>query len=100
MAKKQSVSSVQDGQIKKKKMLIKSKMKKRIDYSDIPASTLKELAGAKRVGRPSKGDAKQLIAIRIDVELLAKLKKLAAKKDNYYQTLIHEILEAAVKKAA
>lgn len=100
MVKKQSVSSVRGGPIKKKEMSTRTKKNSKIDYSDIPASTDKELTNAKRVGRPSKGDAKQLIAIRIDVELLAKLKKLAAKKDNYYQTLIHEILEAAVKKAA
>ena len=72
----------------------------KIDFSDIPESTDEELARAKRVGRPSTGNAKQLIAFRIEPALLAKLRKLAAKKGRPYQTLLHEILESAVKKAA
>jgi predicted DNA binding CopG/RHH family protein len=71
-----------------------------IDFSDIPESTDDELAGARRVGRPKTGQAKQLIAFRIDPKLLTKLRKLAAKKRRPYQTLLHEILESAVKKAA
>ncbi len=72
----------------------------RIDFSDIPESTDTELAKARRVGRPSTGRAKQLIAIRIDPEVLSKLRKLAAKKRRPYQTVLHEILESAVNKAA
>ena len=71
-----------------------------IDFSDIPESTDAELANARRVGRPKTGQAKQLIAFRIDPELLAKLRKLAAKKGRPYQTFLHELLESAVKKAA
>ena len=72
----------------------------KIDFSDIPESTDAELARARRVGRPRTGRAKQLIAVRIDPEVLTKLRKLAAKKRRPYQTVLHEILESAVKKAA
>ena len=71
-----------------------------INYSDIPESTDEELKRARRVGRPTTGNAKQLIAIRIDPKLLSALRKLASKQDKPYQTLIHELLEKAAKKAA
>ena len=73
---------------------------KKIDFSDIPESTDAELKRAKKIGRPSTGQAKQLIALRISPILLSKLKKLAAKKGKPYQTYIHESLEALIKKAA
>ena len=71
-----------------------------IDFSDIPESTDEELKRAKRVGRPTTGRAKRLIAIRIDPALLASLRKLASRLGKPYQTLIHELLEKAAKKAA
>ncbi len=71
-----------------------------IDFSDIPDSTDEELRRARRVGRPSTGNAKQLIAIRIDPKVLSRLRKMAAAQDKPYQTLIHELLERATKKAA
>jgi len=52
------------------------------------------------VGRPRTGQAKQLIAIRISPGLLAQLRRLAAKQDKPYQTLIHELLEKAAQKLA
>jgi predicted DNA binding CopG/RHH family protein len=67
----------------------------KIDFSDIPESSDEELKRARRVGRPSTGRAKQLIAIRLDPRLLVRLRKLAAKKSKPYQTLIHELLEQA-----
>src|SRR5262245_16916430 len=70
----------------------------RLDFSDIPESTDEELKRARRVGRPRTGNAKQLIAIRIDPRLLAQLRRLAAKQSKPYQTLIHELLERAAKK--
>jgi uncharacterized protein (DUF4415 family) len=73
---------------------------RKIDFSDIPESTDTELKRAKRVGRPSTGRAKQLIAIRIDPKLLTTLRKLAEKQEKPYQTLIHELLEAAARKSA
>jgi predicted DNA binding CopG/RHH family protein len=72
----------------------------RIDFSDIPESTEAELRRARPVGRPKSGSAKQLIAIRISPGLLARLRRLAAKKSKPYQTLIHELLEKAANRAA
>jgi uncharacterized protein (DUF4415 family) len=71
----------------------------RIDFSDIPESTNEELGRARRVGRPKSENAKQLIAIRISPRLLAQLRRLAAKRDKPYQTLIHELLEQATRKS-
>ncbi len=48
-----------------------------------------------RVGRSKTGNAKQLIAIRISPKLLSRLRRLAAKRDKPYQTLIHELLGKA-----
>ena len=71
-----------------------------IDFSDIPESTADELRRARRVGRPSSGMAKQLIAIRLSPRLLSQLRKMAAKRGKPYQTLIHELLEKAAAHAA
>jgi uncharacterized protein (DUF4415 family) len=67
----------------------------RIDFSDIPESTTAELKRARRVGRPKSPHAKQLIAIRIDPRLLARLRRLAHRRQKPYQTMIHELLERA-----
>ena len=82
------------------KKSVKHTSKSKIDFSDIPELTDKELSKAKRVGRPNSDNPKQLIAFRIDPRLLNKLKKLAILKNKPYQTLLHELLELAVKKAA
>lgn len=97
MARKQSASSAPANRPPKS---AKSTSDHKIDFRDIPESTDEELARARRVGRPITGNAKQLIAFRIEPALLAKLRKLAAKKGRPYQTLLHEIIESAVKKAA
>jgi uncharacterized protein (DUF4415 family) len=68
---------------------------RRIDFSEIPESTDAELKRAGRVGRPKSAHAKQLIAIRLDPRLLARLRRLAREKEKPYQTLIHELLEKA-----
>ena len=97
MTRKQSASSVRG---KRPARSAKHISDRKIDFSDIPESTAEELARATRVGRPSTGKAKQLIAFRIEPALLAKLRKLAAKKGRPYQSLLHEIIESALKKAA
>ena len=71
-----------------------------IDFSDIPESKPEELKRAVRIGRPSTGMAKQMIAFRIAPSLLAKIRKLAAKRETPYQTLLHELLEDAMDKRA
>jgi predicted DNA binding CopG/RHH family protein len=72
----------------------------RIDFSDIPESTDAELKRARRVGRPSTGQAKQLIAIRMSPRLLADIRRRAAQRSMPCQTLIHEMLEKAAAGAA
>lgn len=69
-----------------------------IDFSDIPELTGEDLKRARRVGRPKSPHAKQLIAIRIDPRLLARLRRLAQSKQKPYQTLIHELLERAASR--
>ena len=68
-----------------------------IDFSDIAESTDAELKRARHVGRPKTGNAKRLIAIRIHPRLLARLRRLAARQEKPYQTLIHELLEKAAR---
>jgi predicted DNA binding CopG/RHH family protein len=92
MAKKRFASSPRAGQARKSATPMRVKP---IDFSDLPDSTDAELRRARRVGRPKSGNAKQLIAIRISPELLVRLRRLAAKRDKPYQTLIHELLEQA-----
>lgn len=70
-----------------------------IDYSDIPEITDQQIARARR-GRPVTGNAKKSIALRVDLVLLADLKRMARNKGKPYQTLIHEILVKAVKRTA
>jgi uncharacterized protein (DUF4415 family) len=72
-----------------------------IDLSDIPEMTADEMKRARGVGRPRTGHAKDLIAIRISPRLLQQLRRLAAKQNKPYQTLIRELLEdAAAKRVA
>lgn len=72
----------------------------KINFSDIPELTNKQLSSLKRVGRPKQDKVKKMIALRVDEILLKKLKTLAKKKKIPYQTLLHILLEDAVKKAA
>jgi len=98
MAKKQSGSSARARRAAKS---AKPMPDSAIDFSDIPESTDAELRRARRVGRPKSGrPPRQLIAIRIDPSLLMRLRKLAALQNKPYQTLIHDLLERAVQKAA
>ena len=97
MIKKQSASSAR---VKPPAKHARHMPDSRIDFSDIPESSDAELIPARRVGRPTTGRAKHLIAIRLDPRLLAHLRHLAARQRKPYQTLVHELLEAAVKRAA
>lgn len=68
---------------------------RKIDFSDIPERSDAELRTMKRVGRPPLGSsARQLIAIRIDPEVLRWTKREAKRRGVGYQTLINEILAA------
>jgi uncharacterized protein (DUF4415 family) len=95
MAKKSSASSARAARAARSAKHIPDSQ---IDFSDIPESTEAELRRARRVGRPTTGNAKHLIAIRISPNVLWKLRRLAAKQSKPYQTYIHELLERAVSK--
>lgn len=97
MKKKQSASSALGKRVSRNVRHIPDH---KLDFSDIPESTPEELKRAKRVGRPSTGHAKQLIAIRLNPSLLATLRKIAVRQSKPYQTLIHELLEKSVRKIA
>ena len=97
MKKKRSESSVHGKRVARN---VRHMPDSQVDFSDIPESTDEELRRARRVGRPSTGMAKQLIAIRLSPRLLAQLRKMADKQGKPYQTLIHELLERAASHAA
>ena len=97
MRRKRSASSARGKRVAKN---VKHIPDSQIDFSDIPEATNEQLKRMRRVGRPSTGMAKQLIAIRLSPRLLATLRKLAAKQGKPYQTLIHELLEKAASRAA
>jgi len=99
MARRKSVSSVQGKQTKKS---VKHISDDEIDYSDIHELSDGQLSRMKRVGRPPLGTShRQLIAIRIDPDVLEKIRKAASRSGKGYQTLINEILaKFASKKSA
>lgn len=72
---------------------------RRIDYSDIPESSPEQLRVMRRVGRPPLGDEpRQLIAIRVDPDVLDRFRKEARRRRVGYQTLINEVLAQHVRK--
>jgi uncharacterized protein (DUF4415 family) len=71
----------------------------KIDFSDIPDSSPKQLQAMRRVGRPPLGArARQLIAIRVDPDVLAEFRKEARRRRVGYQTLMHAALAQHVRK--
>ena len=96
--KKISESSVRDWGIGKKKAVTR---KRKIDYSDIPPLSDRQLASMRRIGRPPLGEEpRQLIAIRLDSKVLQWLKALAAKRQVPYQSLINDLLANEMRKAS
>ena len=74
--------------------------RRKINFSDIPELSEKQLSGMRRVGRPPIGDeAKKLIAIRLDAKILRWIRKTAEEKGRPYQTLINDILAKEMRKA-
>jgi uncharacterized protein (DUF4415 family) len=79
----------------------KSMKRKKIDFSDIPELSDKQLSRMRRVGRPTVGDEpRKLIAIRLDAKVLGWLRRTADKKGLPYQSLVNEILAAEMRKAS
>jgi uncharacterized protein (DUF4415 family) len=73
---------------------------KKIDFSDIPELSDKQLSSMRRVGRPTVSDEpRKLIAIRLDSKVLVWLRKTAEKKGLPYQSLVNEILAGEMRKA-
>jgi uncharacterized protein (DUF4415 family) len=73
----------------------------KIDFSDIPELTDEQLARTRRVGRPPLGrSARELIAIRLDPDVLRFLRVEATRAGIGYQTLIHQVLAAHVRRSA
>jgi uncharacterized protein (DUF4415 family) len=90
--------SARDGRAAKKERDTKPR---KIDFSDIPELSEKQLSGMRRVGRPPLGDEpRKLIAIRMDPKVLAWLRKAAEKRGLPYQSLVNEILAEEMRKAS
>jgi uncharacterized protein (DUF4415 family) len=71
----------------------------KIDFSDIPDSSPEQLRAMRRVGRPPLGDrARQLIAIRVDPDVLEAFRKEARRRRVGYQTLMNEALAEHIRK--
>ena len=74
---------------------------KKVDYSEIPELSDRQLSSMRRVGRPTVGDEpRKLIAIRLDAKVLGWLRKTAEKKGLPYQSLVNEILASEMRKAS
>lgn len=70
----------------------------RIDFSDVPEASSVQLRAMRRVGRPPLGDgARQLIAIRLDPDVLREFRKEAKRRNVGYQTLINRVLADYVR---
>ena len=75
--------------------------RRKIDFSDIPELSDKQLSRMRRVGRPTTGDEpRKLIAIRLDAKVLGWLRKSAEKKGLPYQSLVNQILAEEMRKAS
>ena len=69
-----------------------------IDFTDIPEASDTQLRSMRRVGRPPMGGrARQLIAIRLDPDVLQALRKEAARRKVGYQTLVNRVLAEYVR---
>ena len=96
--KKSRGSSARGERAGKKEKNIKSR---KINFSDIPELSDKQLSSMRRVGRPTGGDEpRKLIAIRLDAKVLSWLRKTAEKKGLPYQSLVNEILAGEMRKAS
>ena len=79
----------------------KATRQKKIDFSDIPELSEKQLSHMRRVGRPTVGEEpRKLIAIRLDPKVLDWLRETAEKKGLPYQSLVNQILAEEMKKAS
>ena len=96
--KKPRGSSARDGRAAKREKITK---RRKIDFSDVPELSKRQLSAMRRVGRPLLGDQpRRLIAIRMDAKVLDWVRKAAVKKGMPYQSLINDILAERMKRAS
>jgi uncharacterized protein (DUF4415 family) len=96
--KKSQGLSARGARVGKKEKNMKSK---KIDFSDIPELSDKQLLRMRRVGRPTAGDEpRRLIAIRLDARVPSWLRETAQKQGKPYQSLVNEILAEEMRKAS
>ena len=76
------------------------RQRRRIDFSDIPEASSAQLRAMRRVGRPPLGtEARRLIAIRIDAQVLDAVRQEAKRRGVGYQSLINDLLAKHVSRA-
>ena len=69
-----------------------------IDFTDIPQASEAQLRSMRPAGRPPLGErARQLIAIRVDPDVLEALRTEAARRHIGYQTLVNRVLADYVR---
>lgn len=91
------VSSALDRQVARKE---KNTKQRRIDFSDIPELSERQLASMRRVGRPLLGEQpRKLIAIRLDPKVLKWVKGAATRRGQPYQSFINDILAREMQEA-
>jgi uncharacterized protein len=92
-----SASSARGGRASRKEQ--RTRVARRIDFSDIPEVSDEQLRAMRRVGRPPLGNAaRRLIAIRLDPDVLQRFRKEAKRRKMGYQTLINQVLAEHVGK--
>lgn len=88
---KRSASSVRGGRAAKNER--RTALRPAIDFSDVPEASDEQLRSMRRVGRPPIGtETRQLIAIRLDPDVLRRFRAEAKRLKIGYQTLIHRVL--------
>jgi uncharacterized protein (DUF4415 family) len=71
---------------------------RKIDFSDIAEASTKQLGVMRRIGRPPVGDrTRQMIAIRLDPDVLNHLRTEAKRRNEGYQTLVNRVLAEYVR---
>jgi uncharacterized protein (DUF4415 family) len=89
MAKRRSASSRRAARTAKSAVRTSA-----IDYSDLPPLTDAQLASMRRIGRPRLPaiEKREMIAIRVDPQVLLRFKEAAKMMNVGYQTLINDVL--------
>jgi uncharacterized protein (DUF4415 family) len=94
---RKSASSVRGGRAPRKEA--RTRVARRINFSDIPETSDEQLRAMCRVGRPPLGGAaRRLIAIRMDPDVLDWFRKEAKRRKVGYQTLTNQALAEYVHK--